>query len=143
MITSRYITQDDKNLLATSLASDEFHRETSPEFFYENDSVCSVFEDEDGPILFVKASPIEQQGIVTIRLDIQYLNNSDARRNLKAMLFGFPIIEERAKAAGFAGFIFHSEAPLLRKFCVKRLGFFELNEQYLGKILDTETGDMR
>src|SRR5580692_690839 len=94
-ITSRFITPDDYQLLATSLASDEYHKDTPPEFFYEEDTVCSVFEDEDGPVLFVKAKPFRYDSMVAIQLDIQYVKNEDAKRNMKAMLVGFPIIEER------------------------------------------------
>ena len=146
MITSRYITKDDYTLLANSIASDEYHKETTPDFFYEDNTVCSVFEDEDGPVLFVKATPFTFDSIVAIQFDIQYVKNEDAKRNMRAMLAGFPIIEDRARSTGFAGFLFQSESPLLRKFCVKRLGFYELNPQFLGKVLvqvplDSETGD--
>jgi len=135
MITSRYITKDDYPLLANSLASDEYHKDTTPDFFYEEGTVCSVFEDDNGPVLFAKATPIIQEGVVIIKQDIQYINNNDARRNMKTMLAGFHIIEQRARENGIAGFLFVSNAPLLRKFCVKRLGFYEINDEVLGKII--------
>ena len=62
---------------------------------------------------------------------------------MKAMLSGFPIIESRAKDNGFAGFLFNSNVPLLRKFCIKRLGFKEITDVYLGKIIiDSGAGDI-
>ena len=147
MITSRFITEDDRQLLENSLAQDGYHKDTMPDFFFEESTVCSVFSDEEGVILFVRAKPFGYNGMIAIQLDIQYVNNLDAKRNMKAMLTGFPIIEERAKQEGFVGFLFQSEVPLLRKFCVKRLGFYEVTDQFLGKILeqkllDSDTGDV-
>jgi hypothetical protein len=137
MITSRFITEEDYDILKKSLEKDEYHFDTPPEFFYEEGTVCSVYNDEDGPILFVRGQPIEYgtYGVRAIRLDIQYLNNRDAKRNLKAMLEGFPELETKAKANGFSEFFFMSDQPFLRKFCVKRLGFKEVNEDILVKIL--------
>ena len=143
MITSRYITPEDRELLANSLSGDEFHRDTPVDFFYEEGTICSVFCDEEGIVLFVRAKPVydNEKFIAIICMDIQYLNNLNARRNMKAMLTGFPIIEERARKEGFAGFLFQSEMPLLRRFCVKRLGFQEANEQFLYKVLQQEPLD--
>jgi hypothetical protein len=130
-VTSRYITPDDYNLLEESLLVDEHHRETPASFFYEEDTVCSVFEDEDGIVLFVRAKTV---GLVIV-LDIQFLNNLDAKRNMRTMLSGFPGISEKAKENGFYGFMFASTVSLLRKFCCKRLGFTEYDEQLLVKVL--------
>ena len=143
MIISRYITSEDRELLSNSLSQDEFHKDTSVDFFYEEGTVCSVFSDDEGIVLFVRAKPLydNEKLIAIICLDIQYLNNLDAKRNMRAMLTGFPIIEERARKEGFAGFLFQSEIPLLRKFCVKRLGFLEANEQFLYKVLQQEPLD--
>lgn len=138
MITSRYITEGDKKLLSTSLIKDEYHRETPVSFFYEDGTVCSVYEDEKGPILFVRGKPIIYHGIGIIQLDIQYVNNNDGKRNLRAMMTGFPILESRAKANGFYGFYFVSNAPLLRNFCIKRLGFQDYGEYALVKSLIDE-----
>lgn len=135
MVRNRYITDDDYSLLAGSLLLDEYHKDTPASFFYAEGTVCSVYEDEDGPICFVRGKPIVQDGVGIIQLDIQYISNNDGRRNLKAMLTGFPELERKAKENGFVGFFFVSSAPLLRKFCVKRLGFKEHDEQLLVKVL--------
>lgn len=131
MITSRYIKDDDYSLLASSLMLDEYHKDTPASFFYADDAITSVFEDEDGVVLFVRAKAVES----VIVLDIQFINNLDAKRNMKTMLYGFPILAERAKENGFYGFCFESTVELLRKFCCKRLGFTEYNEQLLVKVL--------
>ena len=135
MITSRYITQEDYSLLESSLMLDEFHRDTQAGFFYTEGTIASVYEDENGPILFVRGKPIIHEGIGIIQLDIQFLNNKDGKRNLKAMLTGFPLLEQKAKENGFSGFFFVSNVPLLRQFCVKRLGFVEFGEEFLVKSL--------
>ena len=138
MITSRLITVDDYHMLATSLIKDEYHKTTEADFFYEEGTACSVFEDEKGPVLFVRGKPIVKDGTGIIQLDIQYLDNKDAKRNMRTMFEGFPILEERAKEAGFIAFIFSSNVPLLRKFCIKRLGFEEYNEDLLVKVLQDD-----
>ena len=130
MITSRNIMADDYHVLRGSLVFDEFHSETDPSFFYEENTVCSVFSDEKGIVLFARGKVLEGNFIA---LDIQFINNHDAKRNMRTMLEGFPIIEERAKSHGFLGFLFESQVPLLRKFCVRRLGFKEYNECLLYK----------
>jgi len=121
----RRLEQNDYELLAVSLLADEYHSETPPEFFYDPDAVCNVYEDADGPVLFLRGQAISigSDEKKVIRLDIQYLNNNDFRRNMKTMLEGFPLLEKKARESGFSGFVFHSTSPLLRKFCIKRLGF--------------------
>ena len=131
MVTSRYITKDDYNILKESLPLDPYHKDTPAEFFYEEGTVSSVFEDEDGIVLFVRAKAVES----IIILDIQFMNNLDAKRNMKTMVTGFPILAERAKEHGFYAFCFASTVQLLRKFCCKRLGFTEFDDQLLIKVL--------
>lgn len=142
MITSRYIIDEDYSILAGSLMLDEHHQDTPASFFYDEGTVCSVYEDEAGIICFVRGKPIVEESVGVIQLDIQYLNNTDGRRNLKAMLTGFPELELKAKANGFSGFFFISAVPLLRNFCIKRLGFQDYGDGVLGKIFDTPKGDM-
>lgn len=142
MITYRFIEERDYPLLIESLAEDEFHKGTGLEFFLEDGTVCSVYEDELGPILFVRGKPIIHNNIVMIQLDIQYLNNEDARRNMKAMTEGFPVLASQAKMNGFTGFFFESNVPLLRKFCIKRLGFQEYGDLLVKLLLDEPPKDM-
>jgi hypothetical protein len=139
MVTNRYLEEKDIPLLTESLKNDEFHQGTTAEFFQEKDTVCSVYEDEEGPVLFLRGQVIDYYNhLKIIRLDIQYLNNKDARRNMRVMLEGFPELELKAKENGFQGFFFISNVPLLRKFCVKRLGFQEMNDDVLYKIIDED-----
>jgi hypothetical protein len=139
MITNRFIEERDYPLLEQSLSGDEFHKDTPLSFFLEEGTVCSVYEDENGPILFVRGKPAHIGGVYSIiRLDIQFLDNYDAKRNMRAMLEGLPELESKAKSNGFEGLYFYSNVPLLRKFCTKRLGFKEFGEEVLYKVLDSE-----
>src|ERR1700743_501744 len=75
VITDRFIEQKDLPLLAISLENDEHHKGTTPEFFTELGTVTKVYEDELGPICFVR-------GAKALRLDIQYVDNNDKKRNM-------------------------------------------------------------
>jgi hypothetical protein len=139
MLRNRLIEENDFTVLCDSLSQDEYHRGTEPDFFYEFGTQCLVYEDDHGPICFVKGTPIVFNECLIIRLDIQYVNNSDAKRNLKAMVIGFPELERLARENGVAGFFFESNSPALRQFCTKRLGFQEFGEEILFKTLDKTT----
>jgi hypothetical protein len=134
MVTTRYISQDDYELLKASLAADIYHSETPPEFFYEEGTVCSIYSDEKGPVFFARGQPVvNESGDIYIKLDLQYLNNLDARRNMRTLLDGFKELEIKAAKNGFKGFITNVTVPALRKFDIRRLGFRELNEEFLIK----------
>jgi hypothetical protein len=116
MITDRFITLDDFPILEKSLVNDTHHSGTKPEFFFEPGTACKVYSDEAGPILFAKGSK-------ALRLDLQYVDNSDVKRNMKAMLDGFEGLARLAKENGFREIIFNTNSEMMRKFCVKRFGF--------------------
>lgn len=119
MVTDRWLTAGDRSLLALSLAQDEHHAETPPEFFYTPGTIAKVYEDESGPICFVR-------GAKALRLDIQYVDNSDKKRNLTAML-EFERLANEARTNGFTEVCFTTNSPLLRKFCERRFGFERVN----------------
>jgi len=49
----------------------------------------------------------------------------------------------KAKENGFSGFFFISNVPLLRNFCIKRLGFQDYGDDFLGKLfIDKPKEDM-
>jgi hypothetical protein len=118
MITDRLIEAGDEELLAASLEKDEYHATTKPEFFVAPNTICKVYEDGAGPICFVRGS-------AALRLDIQYVDNGDRKRNMQAMLGGFPDLAMKAKENGFSEIIFQTNNPLLSKFCVTAFGFTE------------------
>jgi hypothetical protein len=118
MITDRFMEESDLALLELSLSRDEHHEGTTPEFFTEPGTLSKVYEDERGPILFVKGTPV-------LRLDIQYVSNEDFERNKEAMLEGFPPLAAKAKANGYKEIIFESNVRALRIFCQRHFGFKE------------------
>lgn len=128
MITDRLIESSDLPLLAESLSKDEFHKTTKPEFFREPGTICKVYEDEQGPVLFARASK-------TLRLDLQYVDNADHKRNLTAMLDGFEGMARKARENGFVDICFNTNSILLKQFCIKRLGFEEVDGCVLRKKL--------
>ena len=142
MIISRLLNKYDYGQIQASLNSDEFHNDTMADFFYEEGTISLVYEDDNGPILVVRGKPVLHEGIGIIQLDIQYFSNKDAKRNMRAMLEGFPELERKARENGFAGFFFISNGPLLRKFCIRRLGFQEFGDEFLVKsLLDKTTSE--
>ena len=118
MVTDRLIEAGDESLLKEALARDEYHKDTNPEFFVAPGTMCKVYSDESGIILFARGSK-------ALRLDLQFVSNEDKRRNLKAMLGGFSELVNRAKENGFAEVIFNTSNESLKKFCIKAFGFVE------------------
>lgn len=125
-IIVRPMTEDDIPILSESLKNDEYHSSTSANFFYpvfsdgtKDLSVqCNVYEDSKGPIMFVR-------GTKALRLDIQFLNNEDKRRNALVMGREFKEFAQRARMAGFTEVVFNTSSPQLKEFCTKVLGFTE------------------
>lgn len=118
MVTNRIMEDSDLNLLETSLAADTEHVGTTPEFFTEPGTLCSVYEDGQGPVLFVRGTPV-------LRLDIQYVSNGDIERNKQAMLEGFPALAQRAREHGFKEVIFQTNSRALKIFVRRNFGFTE------------------
>lgn len=118
MVTDRFIEPGDLTLLELSLARDEHHKDTEPGFFYQPGTITKVYEDDSGPILFARGS-------AALRLDLQYVDNADVKRNMKAMLDGFDALAKKAKENGFGEIIFNTNSPMMKRFCTKRFGFIE------------------
>jgi len=120
-ITVRKITPYDYNDLQEAISKDSYHRDTTtPEFFYEPDTLGFVYGDDNGTILWLRISSNVDK---IARLDIQFRRNKDARRNKAAMDWGFPILCEHAKKGGYKAFMFDSVSPHLVKYCTSQLGF--------------------
>lgn len=118
MITDRFFESGDINLLELSLARDEQHIGTKPEFFIQPGTIAKVYEDEQGPILFLR-------GAKALRLDAQFVDNNDYKRNMRAMLVGFDSLAKKAAEHGFTEIVFTTNNQAFQKFCVKRCGFIQ------------------
>ena len=127
MVTSRHIDESDKAVLSVSLDRDKFHPNIKPDVFYEAGTIANVYEDEAGPIMFVR-------GCRSLRIDMCFVNNADSERNKAAMLAGFETLAAGAKAAGFKEIITSSNSPALVAFGEKYFGFVRMQTDENGEI---------
>lgn len=119
MILERSVQEKDEALLRTSLASDQYHQNTPAEFFVAPGTVCNVYEDEAGVVLFVR-------GAKALRLDVHFVDSEDTERNETALLEGVAALITRARENGFTEIIFRTPSRDLADFA-KRYGFTESN----------------
>ncbi len=129
MITSRRLedSDSDREMLIESLAKDEYHKTTTSDFFYEPGTVSNVYKLNDTPVLVVRACK-------ALRLDIQFLDNEDTRRNAAVLVGGFKTLVDMARANGFKELVFCSKSPLLVAFCKKHFGYEEVEGELRLKI---------
>jgi hypothetical protein len=123
MVTHRLLEKSDHETLAKSLAADEYHKTTSLEFFTDPDAVCILYLDDGEPVLYARGQALGIGDKKVIRLDLQYCNNNDVRKNLRTMMLGFPPLADSARENGFDAIVFQSDVSILRDFCMRRLGF--------------------
>lgn len=141
MVTNRYLEPADYEALAHSLAMDKHHSNTPLEFFTQTGTVCSVYEDDKGIVLFARGEVIELINpetalmVKVLKLDLQFMSNNDAKRNMRTMLEGFPRLAILAKNNGFDVVAFESDVELLRQFCIRRLGFESSIDNWLVRML--------
>jgi len=110
------MTAEDTLALALSLARDEHHQDTPVEFFTQPHTLTKVYEDEQGPICFARLSK-------SIRLDIQFMDNEDSKRNASVLIQGIGPLVEQAKADGYTEIVFTTNVKRLKDFCVKVFDF--------------------
>jgi hypothetical protein len=116
-------SQEDRPLLQQWIAEDEDHRDTTaPDFWLAEDSLSHVYEDANGPVLFVKMSKV-------LRLDIQFDNRAKIR-NAKTILRGFPALAENARRAGFKEIVFCSKSQGLTGFLQRTFGFRQEKDEF-------------
>jgi hypothetical protein len=128
MVTERLLEEKDLEILDASLKDDEYHKTTPISFFTEYGTLSKVYELDGDPVLVVRASK-------SLRIDVQYLSNTDYKRNKQVMLEGFPSLVQRAKENGFLEIIFDTDSPLLKRFCERELGFIAVEGNVLRKPL--------
>lgn len=116
MIEGRVINEDDIIDLEISLSNDEYHKGTTAEFFYAPGTACTVYSDENGPIMFLR-------GTKALRVDIQFIDNDDRARNAKVLIEGFDKFCENARNNGFTELVFNTTSNLLEEFCKSKLGY--------------------
>jgi len=117
-VRDRSLQPSDLPLLAESLSSDAFHKGTTPEFFSQYGTVCNVYEDDKGPICYVRGSK-------ALRLELHFADNYDAERNTDALRNGVATLAQKARENGFLEIVFTTNNPALAAFAKDVFGFEE------------------
>ena len=123
----RQLEQTDLAELQISMDKDGCHKGINVETFLQPNTVSRVVEDETSSILVYKCSK-------TLRLDTQFLDNTDVRRNRDAILETFPKVLELAKVNGFNEIIFQTANPILKRFMSKHFQFEESVGEMVRKV---------
>jgi hypothetical protein len=116
--------ETDEALLGASLASDVNHQGTNVGFFKLPGVMTRVYEDEQGPICFARASK-------SLRVDIQFLDNDDKQRNAKVLAAGINPMIAAAKTAGYSELVFTTSNPELAAFCERVFGYEVVPDKYV------------
>lgn len=127
MISSKHIDENDRELLATSLAHDQFHPDVQADVFYEEDTIANLYSDDDGPVLFLRGSR-------SLRIDMCFVNNAASTRNVAAMVAGFETLVVGAKAAGFKEIVTSSNSPALVQFGIDNFEFERMQTEKNGEV---------
>jgi hypothetical protein len=122
MISHRPITPEDFPTIEREVREDACHKDwLKPSFFTQPNTVSRVYEDERGPILFLRMSNC-------LRLHIQFCD-VDKERIRKCLITQFPEVVQNAKAAGYLQIMYDTASRTLAWFCRRYLGFVDSPEE--------------
>lgn len=110
----RPLTEEDRPFVENWIAGEPTHTANTWDWYNQPGTKSVVVEDEAGPILVAKFTPV-------LRMDTDF-SETDPKRTAKAIVDGLADMEKQAKAQGFHGIVFESESPKLIAFC-KTLGY--------------------
>ena len=123
MIVERDIKPEDYKALTEAIAADPAHKDwMKPEFFNEPQTKSLVFEDDNGPILFLRMSS-------ALRIHIQFANCEDKDRIRKALIFAGASIVPNARRNGYKQIIYETFSKPLKWFCHRYLGFVSSSDE--------------
>lgn len=125
MVTSRSITEQDRESVEQALSRDFFHPDTDANVFFEKGTMTNVYEDEQGPVLLVRTYK-------SLHLDLMCFDNADVVRNKAVLQEGWPLLVSGAQRNGFKEIVTTVNGPALLKFLTKKVedggfGFEEVN----------------
>lgn len=123
---ARKLREEDRALLAEWMQADPFHRGYSPQLFFEDGMESMIFEDEQGPILFVALSK-------AVRAFVQFAPG-ERERSREALPKAFAFVASEARKGKFHEIIFESKSLPVIRFCKKRLGFRESPNEFVADI---------
>jgi len=119
------MTDSDEELLASSIAIDEHHKDTMTTDFFKQPGDCVVVsEDEQSPICFARYSK-------SLRVDIQFRDNNDKSRNAAAIVDGFQSVVDAARADGYKEIVFTTNSQELATFCIKTFKYEVVDDLFV------------
>jgi hypothetical protein len=123
-LNSRPLTVYDVQALQDALDANEIHPGQKAEYYTNDKGYTEVYEDEFGPIGFLRYSK-------SLRLNTVWCDNGDRKRNGASIIQAISDAVEKAKSAGFTEIIFQTDTPALARFCTERLGFTESKGEFI------------
>jgi hypothetical protein len=135
MITTRAMEERDQPALQAAIDRDTFHPGTwsvddfifEPESNYEKKRVpkiCTVIEDQHGPITFVRFTK-------TLRVCCVWNDGTDNHRNARAIIFGIREAVTQAQANGFTEIIIQTDHDKLATFLTEVMKMTKSGNEYL------------
>lgn len=111
----RLLNENDRPLVEEWVAGEPTHGNNTFAWYSEPGARTVVVEDEAGPVIVAKFTPI-------LQMDTDFLPAAEPKRVAKAILEGLLEMEKQAKDQGFKQISFESESPKLIEFC-RKLGY--------------------
>src|SRR5271166_3679293 len=123
MITHRPLGVADLPMLQKALDQDTYEHADVKQYTMDN-AFSEVYEDDAGPIGVLRYTK-------TLRLVTVWCDNHDRERNAASVIQAISDAVVKAKASGFTEIVFHTESPMLARFCCTKLGFAESKGEYV------------
>ena len=111
----RLLNDTDRPMVEDWVRAEPTHGNNTFAWYSESGARTVVVEDEAGPVIVAKFTPI-------LQMDTDFLPEADPKRVARAIIEGLTEIEKQAKAQGFRGISFESVAEKLISFC-RKLGY--------------------
>lgn len=111
----RPVTNDDREMLETWIASEPTHENNDFEFYQAPKTKTVVYEDSEGPVFVARFSS-------ALRIDMDF-NPEASKERIRAMIASeFPGVARNAKEQGFSEIVFDSVSKTLIAF-LRAFGF--------------------
>lgn len=116
---TRAMTEQDFSALQAAITRDAFHQGEwkVSDFIHtpESPKMCTVIEDSQGPIAFVRYTK-------TLRVSCVWNDAVDNHRNARAIIFGILDTVKQARANGFTEVVIEATNESLKHFLIKAVG---------------------
>ncbi len=105
----RPVTDSDREMIAGWIAREPAHKESTPDFYFQDNTKSVIYEDNSGPIFIVRYSS-------ALRIDMDFAD-VEKERIRQALKNEFPSVATEAKNQGFREVVFNSLSKTLVAFC--------------------------